>query len=115
MGGADGGGRKRERHMRTKIGGLAAFLVIAFSSLHCGGADASEEEIAGSENALSSRMATRYGITTFGGAGDYQPLACGGHSRTYQSTMPWYAANSQRYGCKAHVKLVASNGKCVVV
>jgi hypothetical protein len=49
-------------------------------------------------------------LTTFGGPGDSQPLACGGSSK---SGSWYYAASRQRYGCGGHVEITA-NGKCVV-
>ena len=74
-------------------------------------ADPVEDSASTSGEALSTTIHSTYGVTTFGGPGDYQTLACGGNSRTSQE---WYVASSQRYGCHVHLRLEA-NGKCVVV
>lgn len=60
---------------------------------------------------MSSVVHSVYGMTVFGGPGDYQSLACGGNS---QDSQPWYVASSQRYGCHVHLQLTA-NAKCLVV
>jgi hypothetical protein len=52
----------------------------------------------------------RYFLTTFGGPGDRQSFACGGHS----SRSTYYAASSQRFGCGTKLKVTA-HGKCVIV
>lgn len=51
-----------------------------------------------------------YTLTTFGGPGESQPVACGGSTR--HGTW-YYAASSQRYGCGSRIRLTA-NGRCVV-
>jgi hypothetical protein len=51
----------------------------------------------------------RYVVTVFGGAGDTQPMSCGGRA---DGTW-YYAASRQRYGCGSRVAIRA-NGKCVV-
>jgi hypothetical protein len=51
-----------------------------------------------------------YYLTSFGGPGDGQSLACGGNS---DDGNWYYAASSQRYGCGTHVQVTA-NGNCVV-
>lgn len=55
----------------------------------------------------------RYDVTTFGGPGDEQPVACGG----MDADGTWYyAANSQRFPCGQRVRLVTPDrGECVVV
>jgi hypothetical protein len=62
---------------------------------------------------VSSRIppSGSYFLTTFGGPGDEQPMACGGH--TTRGT-PYYAAGSQRYHCHTYLK-VQARGKCVIV
>lgn len=96
-------------------------LAIAFGavltgvfSLHCSAADTGEggEGEGTTSSAMVKTVSSSYGMTTFGGPGDYQSMACGGNSRTANK---WYVASSQRYGCHQHLKLTASNGKCVVV
>jgi hypothetical protein len=52
-----------------------------------------------------------YVITTFGGGSDTQTMSCGGTA----DGVSWYAASRQRYGCGAHLQVVATNGNCVVV
>jgi hypothetical protein len=51
-----------------------------------------------------------YVLTTFGGAGESQPLACGGSSKKGSW---YYAASRQRYGCGSRIR-VSANGSCVV-
>lgn len=55
----------------------------------------------------------RYEVTTFGGPGDEQPVACGG----MDADGTWYyAANRQRFACGQRVRLVTPDrGECVVV
>ena len=55
----------------------------------------------------------RYDLTTFGGPGDEQPVACGGPD----ADGTWYyAANRQRFACGQRVRLVTPDrGSCVVV
>ena len=50
-------------------------------------------------------------LTTFGGPGDGQSMACG---ESKDDGSWYYAASKQRYGCGAHIQITA-NGKCVVV
>ena len=90
-------------------GALAFGLLTACAAEHAQSADGE------SESALSSQTHDKYGITMFGGAGDYQTMSCGLSSRAAQTSNPYYAASSQRYGCKAHLKLTTRAGKCVVV
>ncbi len=99
-------------HARTLFG-MITTAALATVAPACGAdADPSEEpEGESTSEAMSSKVAPSYGVTTFGGPGDYQPLACGGNSRT---AGPWYVASSQRYGCNKHLKL-EGNGRCVVV
>ncbi len=52
-----------------------------------------------------------YVMTTFGGGSDTQRMSCGGTA----DGVGWYAASRQRYGCGAHLQIVATNGNCVVV
>ena len=81
---------------------------------HCA-ADPADEGAGASSDALSSSIHDSYGITMFGGAGDFQKMACGLSSRAAQQSNPYYVASSQRYGCKVHLKLTTKSGKCVVV
>lgn len=90
---------------------VLGLVVTGVLSIHCNGSDSSEGESATSSQMVKT-VSSAYGITTFGGAGDEQALACGGNS---SSVNKWYAASSQRYGCHVHLKLTAPNGKCVVV
>ncbi|MCG3173961.1 MAG: hypothetical protein GMKNLPBB_02178 [Myxococcota bacterium] len=54
-----------------------------------------------------------YVLTTFGGPGDEQPVACGG---PIADATWYYAANKQRFACKARVRLTNDKrDKCVVV
>lgn len=68
-------------------------------------------DLSGCHGTASSSVPTddRYVITTFGGAGDTQPMSCGGRA---DGTW-YYAASRQRYGCGSRVAIRA-NGKCVV-
>lgn len=91
------------------------FTLVALGLLtHCAADPATDAEGA-SSSALSSSIHDSYGITIFGGAGDYQKMACGLSSRTAQQSNPYYVASSQRYGCKVHLKLTTASGRCVVV
>jgi hypothetical protein len=93
---------------------VAALLVTAALAVLGGCASetaADEEAAATTSEAMSTKIYSDYGVTTFGGPGDYQPTACGGNTRDIG---PWYVASSQRYGCNKHLKLVAK-GKCLVV
>jgi hypothetical protein len=81
---------------------------------HCAADPATDAEGASSA-ALSSTIHDRYGITMFGGAGDFQTMACGLSSHAAQQSNPYYVASSQRYGCKVHLKLTTHSGACVVV
>ncbi len=94
------------KHLEAILG-----VGLALLSIHCSSAAPSEVEGATSA-AMSSTIASKYGVTTFGGAGDYQATACGGNTRTINK---WYVASSQRYGCHVHLKVVSKSGKCVVV
>jgi hypothetical protein len=92
---------------------LAASIGVALLTSACAAETDSEEEKVGStDEAMSSKKSSSYGVTTFGGPGDYQALACGGNSRTVNH---WYVASSQRYGCNKHLKLTTAKGKCLVV
>jgi hypothetical protein len=62
--------------------------------------------------AMSSTIHSVYGLTSFGGQGDCQSVACGGSNSC--DSQPWYSASSQRYGCGVHLQ-VQANGSCVVV
>ncbi len=101
-------------HVSSRIVRFASPLalgVVALLSAHCGSAPTETVGGATSEEAMSKVVHTTYGVTTFGGPGDYQPLACGGNSR---NAGDWYVASSQRYGCNKHLMLTA-RGKCAVV
>ena len=90
--------------------------LVAFGLLtHCASDPATDEAQGSADSALSSRIHDHYGITMFGGAGDFQKMACGLSSHAAQTSNPYYVASSQRYGCKVHLKLTTSSGKCVVV
>ena len=96
---------------------LAPLLAIAFvvaATGACGAApDGADDSADTNQDALmSTTVHTSYGMTTFGGAGDSQRMACGQNSSTSQ---PYYVASSQRYGCNVHLQIVAANGKCIVV
>lgn len=54
-----------------------------------------------------------YDVTTFGGPGDEQPVACGGPD----ADGTWYyAANRQRFACGQRIRLVTPDGDaCVIV
>jgi hypothetical protein len=53
----------------------------------------------------------RYYLTTFGGGADTQGMSCGG---TADATW-YYAADKQRFGCGALIRIVnPANGKCAV-
>ncbi len=54
----------------------AAFVSIVFLLLHCGSEAAPGEDTTSTEQDMSTVIHTTYGITTFGGPGDYQTLAC---------------------------------------
>ena len=101
-------------HVSSQIVRAASPLALAFVALlsaHCGSAPAEGAASSTGEEAMSKTVHDVYGMTTFGGPGDYQPLACGGNSRTAGD---WYVASSQRYGCNKHLMLTA-NGKCAGV
>jgi hypothetical protein len=82
---------------------------------HCAADPAADEGEGASSSALSSSIHDSYGITMFGGSGDFQKMACGLSSHAAQQSNPYYVASSQRYGCKVHLKLTTKSGKCVVV
>lgn len=94
------------KHLKAILGAGLGLL-----SIHCSSPAVSEAEGATSA-AMSSSIASKYGVTTFGGAGDEQAVACGGRTSTITK---WYVASSQRYGCHVHLQVTAKNGKCVVV
>jgi hypothetical protein len=55
-----------------------------------------------------------YELTTFGGPGDEQPVACSGAPIADGSW--YYAANEQRFSCGTRVRLVdAARARCVIV
>jgi hypothetical protein len=56
----------------------------------------------------------RYDLTTFGGPGDEQPVACSGAA---DADGTWfYAANSQRFACGQRARLVdPARSRCVIV
>lgn len=104
------------RSSNSTLRAALACLALATTAAGCAATPDSEEEPTGTaDSAMSRAIHSSYGITTFGGAGDYQPMACGLHSRAAQTSQPWYVASSQRYGCKKKLKLVTGTGKCVVV
>jgi hypothetical protein len=89
----------------------SALTLVAVGSVNCSSAGGEDVGTGATSEAMSSTIHSSYGVTSFGGPGDYQTVACGGNSRTID---PWYVASSQRYGCHKHLKLTA-NGKCAVV
>lgn len=94
----------------------AAGALLAFGLLtHCAAAPEGEEVEGATSEAMSTRTHDKYGVTMFGGSGDYQKMACGLSSRAAQQSNPYYVASSQRYGCKVHLKLTTRAGSCVVV
>jgi hypothetical protein len=94
----------------------SAVSLVAIGLLtHCAAAPAGDESEGASASALSSTIHDAYGVTMFGGAGDFQKMACGLSSHAAQSSNPYYVASSQRYGCKVHLKLTTRAGACVVV
>jgi hypothetical protein len=90
--------------------------LVTFGFLtHCTADPATDDAQGSADSALSSSIHDHYGITMFGGAGDFQKMACGLSSHAAQTSNPYYVASSQRYGCKVHLKLTTSSGRCVVV
>jgi hypothetical protein len=96
------------------LGSIA--LVLPFALAHCAAPadDGTDDVGATADNALSTEIHSKYGVTIFGGAGDYQAMSCGLSSRTAQTSHPYYVASSQRYGCKVNLKIVTAEGRCVV-
>jgi len=94
-----------------KVALLAGF---ALAVVACSGASDGTDDgsVAGDSQNMSTTIHTTYGITTFGGPGDYQTLAC--TQRSSRVDQQYYVASSQRYGCGVHLKLVTASGKCVV-
>ena len=99
--------------MHRQVASLGSLLAL-FLLVHCAAPPTEEVEGSGAE-ALSSAIHDKYGITQFGGAGDFQKMSCGLSSKQAQTSNPYYVASSQRYGCKVHLKLTTSAGRCVVV
>lgn len=92
------------------------FTLVALGLLtHCTQGAATDDGEGASSSALSSTVHDSYGMTMFGGAGDFQTMACGLSSHAAQQSNPYYVASSQRYGCKVHLKLTTHSGRCVVV
>ncbi len=94
---------------------LKSALVAGFALavVACSGAsETGDGEVAADTQNMSTAIHTTYGITTFGGPGDYQTLACTGKSSRVDQQ--YFVASSQRYGCGVHLKLVTASGKCVV-
>src|SRR5690349_16674135 len=97
-----------------RVVGVGAVCTAAASSMNCSSAEdpaPPPDDVGAVAAPLSTTIHSQYGVTSFGGPGDYQDMACGGNSRTAN---PWYVASSQRYGCNRHLRLTA-NGKCAVV
>jgi len=99
------------KRLTSRGASVLAAGIIALMCTHCGSTPADDAATAGASEAMSTVVHSVYGVTSFGGPGDYQPLACGGSSRTAD---PWYVASSQRYGCNKHLKVVAG-ARCLVV
>ena len=97
--------------MRIANVGHAAAVASLVAILACG-ATPGDGGVGSTTGAMSSTIHSVYGLTSFGGAGDCQSVACGGPSSC--DTQPWYSASSQRYGCHVHLQVTA-NGRCVVV
>lgn len=90
-----------------------AFVSSLLVLVHCGGADApAAEDTTATAQDMSTTIHTTYGLTTFGGPGDYQTLAC--TNQNSKLDQPWFVASSQRYGCGVHLKITTASGKCVV-
>jgi hypothetical protein len=100
--------------MIRKLTSVGALMVFGLAT-HCAADPVAEDGEGATSSALSSRIYGTYGVTMFGGAGDFQKMACGLSSRAAQQSNPYYAASSQRYGCKVHLKLTTDAGACVVV
>src|SRR3954451_7364014 len=93
-----------------------AGALVTFGLLtHCAADPAAEDAEGSTGEAMSSRTHDKYGVTMFGGSGDFQKMACGLSPRAAQESNPYYVASSQRYGCKVHRNLTTNAGKCVVV
>ena len=90
--------------------GCVASLVSMLAA--CSAAPPDDASTGSTSENMSTAIHTTYGLTTFGGPGDYQQLACTGASSKYDQQ--WYVASSQRYGCSAHLKIMNGAGKCVV-
>jgi hypothetical protein len=94
------------------VSGSALFLLAAI------GCSADAGRVGKTSGADSDGMSTTiystYGLTSFGGSGDCQSVACGGTNSC--DLQEWYSASSQRYGCNVHLQVTSvTNGKCVVV
>jgi hypothetical protein len=101
-----------DRCSKVLVSGSALFLLAAI------GCSADAGRVGKSSGADSDGMSTTiystYGLTSFGGSGDCQSVACGGSNSC--DLQEWYSASSQRYGCNVHLQVTsATNGKCVVV
>jgi hypothetical protein len=95
-----------------KVALLAGFALAVVTATGCSGASPSDDAVAADSQNMSTAIHTTYGLTTFGGPGDYQTLAC--TQRSSKVDQQYYVASSQRYGCGVHLKLVTASGKCVV-
>jgi hypothetical protein len=101
---------------------LAALVALFFSTAACSSGtspveqgpkqDQGQGHLTGCHGKASSTIPSDgdYDLTTFGGPGDSQSVACGGSTNDGSW---WYAASSQRFGCGAKLQIEA-NGKCVV-
>jgi hypothetical protein len=101
--------------LRLRLLGSVA-LLLPFVLAHCAAdtTDGGDDVGATGDSALSTTIHSSYGVTMFGGAGDFQAMSCGLSSKTAQQSHPWYVASSQRYGCKVNLKIVTAGGRCVV-
>ena len=66
-----------------------SLTLVAFGLLtHCAADPATDEAQGSADSALSSSIHDRYGITMFGGTGDFQKMACGLSSHAAQTSNP---------------------------
>jgi hypothetical protein len=98
-----------DRSTKILVSTSTLFLLAAVGCTADATREAQGQSTAG---AMSTTIESVYGLTSFGGSGDCQSVACGGSNSC--DLQPWYSASSQRYGCNVKLQVTA-NGKCVVV